>query len=172
MNYTQFGYPGYIPQASAAQQRLEQMQPGFVPYGMAGYASNAPMPNGFIPQPQRQDGMKITTIPVASEQEAMAVQTDFAGGMTVMVDPSHGAIYTKQLSPQTGASIFSKYLRQDAPPSAEQLANGGNALPKDQYVSRAEFDALKNSFEQLLTGLSSSTVSQNTFRTEKGEEQQ
>lgn len=49
--------------------------------------------------------------PVASQEEAKAVPTDFSGNMLVMTDLSHGAIYTKVLDPSTGSSVFDMYRK-------------------------------------------------------------
>lgn len=83
--------------------------------------------------------------PVASVEEARAVQTDFSGALTIMPDTAHGYIYTKQLNLQTGCADFAAYSRvqmQDA--------------PKPDYVPRGEFDELKARFNTLCDKLGGS----------------
>lgn len=76
--------------------------------------------------------------PVASIEEARAVQTDFSGALTIMPDLSHGYIYTKQLNLQTGCADFAAYSRvQDAP------------KVQTDYVPRDEFDELTRRFNAL-----------------------
>ena len=50
--------------------------------------------------------------PVASVEEARAVQTDFSGALTSMPDTAHGYIYTKQLNLQTGCADFACRTRR------------------------------------------------------------
>lgn len=76
--------------------------------------------------------------PVASVEEARAVQTDFSGALTIMPDTAHGYIYTKQLNLQTGCADFAAYSRvQDAP------------KVQTDYVPRGEFDELTRRFNAL-----------------------
>lgn len=76
--------------------------------------------------------------PVASVEEARAVQTDFSGALTIMPDTAHGYIYTKQLNLQTGCADFAAYSRV-------QMQDE----PKPDYVARGEFDELKARFNTL-----------------------
>lgn len=105
------------------------------PYGYGGYTPQQ------YPQQQVQQLVQSPqhlVRPVASVEEARAVQTDFTGALTIMPDTAHGAIYTKQLNLQTGCADFALYRRvqdQDA--------------PKPDYVARGEFDELKARFNTL-----------------------
>ncbi len=76
--------------------------------------------------------------PVASVEEARAVQTDFSGALTIMPDTAHGYIYTKQLNLQTGCADFAAYSRVQV-----------QDTPKADYVPRSEFDDLKARFNTL-----------------------
>ena len=62
-------------------------------YGYPQYPQQYPQQNVQMPQyPQH------IVRPVASVEEARAVQTDFSGALTIMPDTAHGYIYTKQLN--------------------------------------------------------------------------
>lgn len=106
-------------------------------YGYPQYPQQYPQQNVQMPQyPQH------IVCPVASVEEARAVQTDFSGALTIMPDTAHGYIYTKQLNLQTGCADFAAYSRvqmQDA--------------PKPDYVARGEFDELKARFNTLCDNL-------------------
>jgi hypothetical protein len=91
---------------------------------------------------------QIRSVPVASEQEAMAMQTDFSGALQVMVDQAHGMIYTKQLSPQTGAAVFERYVRSRPEQAAVETPRPEET---DKPVMRSEFDKLKQDFEAMLS---------------------
>ena len=65
-------------------------------YGYPQYPQQYTQQNAQMPQyPQH------IVRPVASVEEARAVQTDFSGALTIMPDTAHGYIYTKQLNLQT-----------------------------------------------------------------------
>lgn len=109
------------------------------PYGYGGYTPQY-QPQQYPQQQVQQPVQSPQHIvrPVASVEEARAVQTDFTGALTIMPDTAHGAIYTKQLNLQTGCADFALYRRvqdQDA--------------PKPDYVARGEFDELKARFNTL-----------------------
>ncbi len=70
--------------------------------------------------------------PVASEEEARAVPTDFSGATIVMVDTAHGSIYTKSLNPMDGSAMFATY-RYSAPVPPVQ----------DQKIAFAPMDELE-----------------------------
>lgn len=131
----QYQYPYYPPQPDPTRQRLAQME-------AAQYMPQYPQPPMQRPTP---DFPRIVSLPVASEQEAMAVQTDFSGALQVMVDQAHGMIYTKQLSPQTGASVFGRYEFVQPEPIQPQQATPSH----EQFVNREEFAKLKKDFDAL-----------------------
>lgn len=80
--------------------------------------------------------------PVASEDEARAVLTDFGGAVTIMPDFAHGRIYTKMLNQNDGTSIFNVFqVQQPAPqPAAVEYAT----LETVQALA-AELEQLKQS---------------------------
>ena len=124
----------YYPQPDPTRQRFTQME-------SAQYMPQYPQPmQRIVP-----DFPRIVSLPVASEQEAMAVQTDFSGALQVMVDQAHGMIYTKQLSPQTGASMFGRYEFVQPEPIQPQQATPSY----EQFVNREEFAKLKKDFDAL-----------------------
>lgn len=135
----QYMLPNYYTQ-DPMRQRLTQLEAAQIPYQMQPYS----MPTQRTPQMYPQ----IRCIPVASEQEAMATQTDFSGALVVMVDQAHGAIYTKQLSPQTGAAVFEGYVRNRPERAA---AESPRPEETDRPVMRSEFDKLKQDFEAMLS---------------------
>ena len=109
-------------------------------YGYPQYPQQYPQQNVQMPQHQQH-----IVRPVASVEEARAVQTDFSGALTIMPDTAHGYIYTKQLNLQTGCADFARYRREP-----EQDA------PKPDYVPRGEFDELKARFNTLCDKLGGS----------------
>lgn len=109
-------------------------------YGYPQYQQQYPQQNAQMPQyPQH------IVRPVASEDEARAMPTDFSGAPILMPDRAHGYIYTKQLNLQTGCADFARYRREP-----EQDA------PKPDYVPRGEFDELKARFNTLCDKLGGS----------------
>lgn len=114
MAYGQYGYPQY-PQAQSQYQQVQSQ----------------------VPQQMMQQYPQNLVRPVASIEEARAVQTDFNGALTIMPDTAHGFIYTKQLNLQTGCADFNAYQRVQ--PQADISA----------YVTRKEFDEMKRRFNLL-----------------------
>lgn len=121
------------------------------PYGYNGYIPQYQQQMAQYPQQQMQQQVQQPVQspqhivrPVASIEEARAVQTDFNGALTMMPDTAHGFIYTKQLNLQTGCADFNAYQR--VPPQE-------TAQPKEidlsKYVPRAEFDELIRRFNKL-----------------------
>lgn len=109
-------------------------------YGYPQYQQQYSQQNVQMPQyPQH------IVCPVASEDEARAMPTDFSGAPILMPDRAHGYIYTKQLNLQTGCADFARYRREP-----EQDA------PKPDYVPRGEFDELKARFNTLCDKLGGS----------------
>ena len=78
---------------------------------------NSSTRDGQLQTPMQQQVQSPQHIvrPVASVEEARAVQTDFSGALTIMPDTAHGAIYTKQLNLQTGCADFVMYRRAQEP---------------------------------------------------------
>ena len=129
----------FYPQPDPTRQRLAQLEAQMPPQYMPQYQQ--PMPRAATPY------SPIMSVPVASEQEAMAVPTDFTGALRVMVDQAHGMIYTKQLSPQTGAAVFGRYaLQPETPPAPERVPA---AVQSESPVTREEFQRLRKDFDDL-----------------------
>lgn len=80
-------------------------------------------------QPYQQP--MITCIPVASFEEARAVQTDFSGQPKVMLDAAHGCIYVKYFNQSSGMSEISVYKKVVEQPPLPITDIG-------QYVNRIE----------------------------------
>ena len=69
------------------------------PYGYTGYTQQYPQqyPQQQVQQPVQSPQHLVR--PVASVEEARAVQTDFTGALTIMPDTAHGAIYSSTCRP-------------------------------------------------------------------------
>lgn len=97
-----YGYPTYMPGQNAMQY--------------PGYGQQMPGMPG-MPQPPQQPQANMICRPVAGEEEARSVPTDFSGAITIMPDFAHGRIYTKMLNTNDGSPIFHVYaVQQPAPP--------------------------------------------------------
>ena len=116
---TPYGYGSYTPQYQQQYQQQPQMQQ-------------------VVQSPQH------IVRPVASVEEARAVQTDFTGALTIMPDTAHGAIYTKQLNLQTGCADFVMYRRAQEPET-----NKPAEIDLSDYVPRTEFNELIRRFNKL-----------------------
>lgn len=120
------------------------------PYGYGGYTPQYPSqqyPQQQVQQPVQSPQHLVR--PVASVEEARAVQTDFTGALTIMPDTAHGAIYTKQLNLQTGCADFALYRRVQEPEINKPLET-------EMFVPRSEFDELKARFNTLCDKLGGS----------------
>ena len=78
----------------------------------------------------------FTCRPVASREDAVAVQADFFSMGTVMPDLAHGTIYLKRINQQTGGAVFFEFVYRQ--PEAE---------PKPEYITRQEFDDFVKSLQ-------------------------
>ena len=104
-----------------------------------------PMPQGnYSPMPQTaptgQPG--FTVRPVASREEAMAIQTDFFGPGIIMPCLGHGIIWLKRFNANTGASDLIEFVY--APPQPQR---------QEQYVPLELFQKLAGKVEQLEKGM-------------------
>lgn len=120
------------------------------PYGYGGYTPQyqpQQYPQQQVQQPVQSPQHLVR--PVASVEEARAVQTDFTGALTIMPDTAHGAIYTKQLNLQTGCADFALYRRVQEPEINKPLET-------EKFVPRSEFDELKARFNTLCDKLGGS----------------
>ena len=111
------------------------------PYGYTGYTpqyqQQYPQQPMQTPMQQQVQSPQHIVRPVASVEEARAVQTDFSGALTIMPDTAHGAIYTKQLNLQTGCADFVMYRRAQEPET-----NKPAEIDLSDYVPRTEFNEL------------------------------
>lgn len=117
----------YMPQMYGQQQMPQQMQQQMM-------------------QPSMQQPMVANYIcrPVASEDEARAVPTDFTGATLVLVDGAHGCIYTKSLNPMDGTALFGVYRLDTTPPAQEQPT---------QYAQAQEVEQLRQEIAELRASL-------------------
>lgn len=125
--------PGYGYQAPVYQQAGQYQQ----------YAQPVPQQ---MPAPPVQQPNYICR-PVASADEARAVQTDFSGAITIMPDIGHGCIYTKQLDFSTGAANFVRYqLAVDAPakpmPAQQEKSQ--------EFATKQDLEEVKQEFYNLM----------------------
>ncbi len=113
-----YGYPTYMPQAGAYN--------GYAPQGQGMQQAPMPIQGGAaqsVPamQPQQPN---VLFRPVASEEEARAVPTDFSGAVTIMPDFAHGRIYTNMLNQNDGTTIFNIFAVQPPAPPVEYAPIG------------------------------------------------
>lgn len=125
------------------------------PYGYNGYTpqyqQQYPQQPMQTPMQQQVQSPQHIVRPVASVEEARAVQTDFSGALTIMPDTAHGYIYTKQLNLQTGCADFAAYSRVQM-----QETNKPSETDLSMFVPRSEFDELKARFNTLCDKLGGS----------------
>lgn len=115
------------------------------------YLPNQGMQQMPYQQPMPQQPPAPIVRPVASLDEARAVQTDFGGALTIMPDISHGFVYTKQLNFQTGSADFAAYQRVQEQAAPQQDIN------LSEYVKRSDFDELARRFNALCDQLGGTT---------------
>lgn len=154
-SYTYPAYGGYNPVApfAPAPQAYQQM-----PQQVA-----QPPVQAQMPQQTQQQQPNIICRPVASEEEARAVPTDFSGATLVLTDTGHGKIYTKSLNYMDGSAIFNVYqqvLPQPAPTIPE--------TPAVEYAPKSEVEALRSEIEALRGELEEAKKSAGKKPTAKG----
>lgn len=126
-------YPTALP-------NFQPQQTGF-PYQPASYLPNMQNP-AQAPQTAPQQGFR--TQPVASREEAMAVQTDFFGPGVIMPCLGQGVIFLKRFNQNTGSSDFYEFVY--APPQPKQE-------PAGEFVPMNLFRQLAMEVEQLKKGV-------------------
>ena len=94
------------------------------------------------PQAAPQQGFSIR--PVASREEAMAVQSDFFGPGIIMPCLGQGVIWLKRFNPNTGASDLLEFIY--APPQPKQELAG-------EFVPMSMFKELMEKVERLEKGV-------------------
>ncbi len=131
-------------------------QPYRTPYGQPQMAQTQPMaPQPVLPptvQPQMVQSQQPGYIcrPVASEEEARAVPTDFSGATQILVDAAHGMIYAKGLNYNDGSAVFLSYkLVQPAAGAPHPTAQPVEYAPMSAVDRlREELDDLKASLTE------------------------
>lgn len=103
----------------------------------------------YQPQVQSPRANTINGRMVTSREEALGVPVDFAGGVTVMPDISHGSIYTKVFNTQTGNADFVEYRRVAPEQSVAPAPADAAPVPREEYVTKAQFDELCKEVESL-----------------------
>lgn len=118
-----------------------QPQQGGFPYQPTSYLPNMQSP-ATAQQTAPQQGFR--TQPVASREEAMAVQTDFFGPGVIMPCLGQGVIFLKRFNQNTGSSDLFEFVY--APPQPKQELAG-------EFVPMNLFRQLAMEVEQLKKGV-------------------
>lgn len=114
----------------------------------SGYAAQMPMQQAQRPVMQPQQPMSSYICrPVASEEEARAVPTDFTGATTVMVDAAHGCIYTKALNTMDGSAMFATYRYTEPVPPVQEKTQA--------YAPMEELEQLRREVAELRASMQS-----------------
>ena len=114
---------------------------GAFPYQPTNYSAT-PQNTPTAPQAAPQQGFSVR--PVASREEAMAVQTDFFGPGIILPNLGQGVIFLKRFNPNTGASDLLEFVY--APPQAPKQELSGS------FVSIEMFQQLAQKVEALEKG--------------------
>lgn len=138
-----YGYPAYqppmyqVPNPAPYQQQISAIPPQY-------QQTQQPPVQPQMQQQMNQGQPNVICRPVASEEEARGVPTDFTGATIVMTDTAHGKIYTKCLDYRDGSALFNTY--QLVQP---QQASPVQDTPVVEYAPRSELDALRAELESL-----------------------
>lgn len=113
------------------QKGCEDM--AYYPTAFSGYQPQQMPMNSYSPMPQNaptgQQGFSVR--PVASREEAMAIQTDFFGPGILMPCLGQGTIWLKRFNQNTGASDLLEFIY--APPQAPKQESPGDYVPMDLF---------------------------------------
>lgn len=104
-------------------------------------------------QPNIQNNIQQSINYVASIEEVKAHPVDWSGGINYFVDKANNCIYTKQLA-NDGSVLINTYRLDNQPTATAQSIN------KDDFVTREEFNIVKNSMDKLLEQLGGVTNEQ------------
>ena len=110
------------------------------PYGNQ-YNQQSMMQQPMQKPPMQQMQANYICRPVASEEEARAVPTDFTGATIVMVDTAHGCIYTKSLNPMEGSAMFATYCYTEPAPPVQE--------PQTTFAPMEELEKLRHEVADL-----------------------
>lgn len=98
---------------------------------------------GYAQNGTTQSNNQVKIYPVMNEQEAASFPIDFDGSLFVLMDIPHGKIFIKQFNYQAGGVLFNRYLldrlKEEPPQKAKEEV---------EYITRAEFEELKNQIAQ------------------------
>ena len=130
--YNNFNQPYYNPTLESQINRLSQLQQTY-PQTYPQYGQN-------FNQPQKPNTTKIIN-PVASLEEVKAYTPQFDGSKSYFEEVSTGTIYVKYLG-LNGMPILDVYKKTEIPTN-----------DKNDYVSRKEFEEIKNKFTQYESAL-------------------
>lgn len=113
-------------------------------YNSPGYSQNYYPPQSYqqrqayppaYAQPMMQDGAVQARL-ASCKEEAIASPVQ-PGVRTLFFDPTHGAVYSKLIDPQTGASDFHEYVEPvEAQPEAPQYVTVGMFTQYQEGVER------------------------------------
>lgn len=138
MNYGYTPYP-QLYRTPYGQTQMPQAQP-MVPHPVSQTTVQPPMVQA------QQPGYICR--PVASEEEARAVPTDFSGATQILVDAAHGMIYAKGLNYNDGSAVFLAYkLVQPAGETQRPVS------PAVEYAPMSAVDRLREELDDLKASL-------------------
>lgn len=130
-----FGQNGYYQSPYTAARQTYYPQPAAFPQTVPAVPQQDAQMGGF--NAGGHSGFQV--IPVASYDEAKAIPTDFAGNTLILLDLSHGMIYTKAIDVSNGTSVFRTYRIQEAEPTASS----------NDFDARSEIEKLKKDLEHV-----------------------
>lgn len=126
---------GYYQQPYTAARPTYYPQPAAFPQTVPAVPQQDAQIGGF--NAGGHSGFQV--IPVASYDEAKAIPTDFAGNTLILLDLSHGMIYTKGLDVSNGTSVFRAYRIQEAEPTANS----------NEFDAKGEVERLKKDMDRI-----------------------
>lgn len=149
MSYQPFNYqPSYQPMYQPPNPAPYQQQINSMPLQYQQQPAQ-------LPQMQQvgQSQPNVICRPVASEEEARGVPTDFSGATLVLTNFGGGKIYCKSLNYQDGSAIFRTFQEV-----SEQKKAADTIVPaaEIEYAPRAELDSLRAELESLRAELEES----------------
>ena len=126
--YNSFNQPYYNPSLENQINRLSQIQQS--------YSQSYPQYGQNFNQPQQPNTPTKIINPVASLEEVKAYTPNFNGSKSYFEEVATGTIYVKYLG-LNGMPILDVYKKVEPP-----------APNESDYISRAEFQEIKDKFEQ------------------------
>lgn len=136
-----YGYPYQSPMYQPPNPAPYQQQISSMPPQYQQQLQQSPIQQPAQAQIQQQPN--VICRPVASEEEAKAVPTDFSGATLVLTDTAHGRIYTKALNYMDGSALFNIYQLVQQPAAETQQA------PAVEYAPMSVVESLKEEIQRL-----------------------